>query len=355
MKTDFTVQEHVPLADKTTLKIGGAARFFVEAKDRTEVVEAVRFAEEKRLEIFILGGGSNVLIADEGFPGLVLHINLKGIGLGDKIDESVRVTAQAGEDWDEFVKFCVVEDLAGIETLSGIPGCVGGTPVQNVGAYGQEVSETISSVDVFDRRLKRFDVLLNAQCNFRYRTSIFNTTEKNRYIVLAVTYDLTPGGEPKIVYADLKKYFGGRKPTLPEARRAVIEIRRAKSMVIDEHDPNSRSAGSFFKNPIVSGAEFAEISENARSAKIESVPHYLMDDASVKIPAAWLIENAGFHKGFRRGKAGLSTRHTLAVVNLGGAAARDILDLKEEIQKTVKSVFGVTLETEPVFVGFGRK
>lgn len=352
MNSNFTIQENVSLADKTTLKIGGEARFFVEAKSENDVVEAVRFAEENSLDIFILGGGSNVLIADEGFKGLVLQIGLKGISTFREPDGTVYVTASAGEDWDEFVAFCVGENLAGVECLSGIPGFTGGTPVQNVGAYGQEVSSTIVSVRVFDRTTNRFADLLNWQCGFAYRTSIFNTTEKNRYIVLAVTYALKPGGEPEIVYADLKKHFGGRKPTLDEARRAVIEIRAAKSMVIDERDPNSKSAGSFFKNPIVSNEKFREITEKAESFGVKDVPHFKVDETSVKIPAAWLIEQSGFGKGYKRGNVGLSTRHTLAVVNLGGARASEVVEFKREIQSKVKEKFGVELLPEPVFVGF---
>ncbi|HEY0429232.1 MAG TPA: UDP-N-acetylmuramate dehydrogenase [Pyrinomonadaceae bacterium] len=352
MKSRFTIQENVSLAEKTTLKIGGAARFFIEAKSESDVADALRFAEENDLNIFILGGGSNVLIADEGFNGLVLQIALKGISTFEQPNEIIRVTAQAGEDWDEFVRFCVAENLAGIECLSGIPGFVGGTPVQNVGAYGQEVSETIASVRVFDRKTKNFVDLSNSQCHFAYRTSIFNTSEKNRYIVLAVTYELTSGGAPKIVYADLKKYFGEHAPDLAETRRVIIEIRAAKSMVIDERDPNSKSAGSFFKNPIVSNEKFAEILEKAQKSKIENVPGYKVDDRSVKVPAAWLIENSGFQKGYKKGNAGLSTRHTLAVVNLGSASAGEILALKEEIQAKVKNIFDVRLETEPIFVGF---
>lgn len=346
MNFDITIRENVPLAEKTTLGIGGEARFFVEAKSENDVAEAVRFAGETNLEIFILGGGSNVVIADKGFDGLVLQISLKGISTGARTNETL-ITARAGEDWDEFVAFCVCENLAGIECLSGIPGFVGGTPVQNVGAYGQEVSETLRSVRVFDRVQKSFADLLNAECGFSYRKSIFNTTEKNRYIVLAVTYALEKNGEPKIVYADLLKYFAEKKPTLKETRDAVIEIRAAKSMVIRESDPNRRSVGSFFKNPVVSNEKFKEVVEEFANA-----PSYKMSDESVKIPAAWLIEQSGFYKGYKKGNAGISTKHTLAIVNLGGASAAEILALKEEIQTGVNERFEILLETEPIFVGF---
>ncbi|MDQ3089142.1 MAG: UDP-N-acetylmuramate dehydrogenase [Acidobacteriota bacterium] len=343
-----TIQENVPLAELTTFKIGGKARFFVRAKSETEIIEALEFAEQNSLDIFILGGGSNILIADEGFDGLVLQIALKGISTFAEKDGTIYVTANAGEDWDEFVKICVEKNLAGIECLSGIPGFVGGTPVQNVGAYGQEVSETIVSVRCFDRRAKEIKELTNAECGFAYRTSVFNTTRKNQYIVLAVTYALELNGEAKIVYADLKNYFGDKKPTLAETRNAVLKIRSAKSMVIDAADINTKSAGSFFKNPIVSKEKFAEMC----ALFGDKIPSYAVDGETVKIPAAWLIEESGFQKGYVKGNVGLSTRHTLAIVNLGSAAAKDVLALKAEIQARVKKQFSVELKPEPIFVGF---
>ncbi len=348
-----TIQENVPLAEFTTFKIGGKARFFVRAASETEIIEALEFAEQNSLEVFILGGGSNILIADEGFNGLVLHITLKGILYEAQVKGTaarknlVFVTAKAGEDWDEFVALCVEKNLAGIECLSGIPGFVGGTPVQNVGAYGQEVSETIISVRCFDRKTKEIKELTNIECGFAYRTSIFNTTEKNHYIVLAVTYALKLNGEPKIVYADLKNHFGDKKPTLTETRNAVLKIRSAKSMVINDNDINSRSAGSFFKNPIVSKEKFAEMCAKSGDA----IPNYAVNADTLKIPAAWLIEKSGFQKGFVKGNVGLSTKHTLAIVNFGDAAAVDVLALKEEIQRRVKKQFGVELKPEPIFVG----
>lgn len=348
----FEIQQNVDLAEYTTFKIGGKARYFVEARDETEVFRAVEFAEENALDIFILGGGSNVLIADEGFDGLVVKIALKGITVSAQNEETVLVIAGAGEDWDELVAFCVCENLQGFECLSGIPGLSGGTPVQNVGAYGQEISETIVSVRCFDRRTKKVVELDNTECGFAYRTSIFNTTEKKRYIVLAVTYKLKPGGEPKIAYRDLQNFFGEKKPSLQETREAVLQIRLAKSMVIDKNDINSRSAGSFFKNPVLCREEFARLEKIAKNLKIENVPHFTVDEEFVKIPAAWLIEKAGFYKGFKRGKAGLSTNHTLAIVNRRNATAREILDLKTEIQNKVIERFNIELRPEPVLVGF---
>lgn len=354
------ILENVSLAPFTTLKIGGPARFFVKAETEEKIVEAFGHASKTGLDLFVLGGGSNILVSDSGFNGLVVQVALKGIDVNEqpprprsastiplKGGEQVRITAQAGEDWDGFVEFCVDNDLAGVECLSGIPGTVGGTPVQNVGAYGQEVSETILSVRCFDRQKKTIVDLTNSDCGFSYRTSIFNSTERERYIVLAVTYALKKGGGPKIAYKDIREYFAGRNPTLHETRDAVLQIRRAKSMVIDVHDPNSRSAGSFFKNPIVPLQKLGEI-----SGKYGNVPHFPIDESSVKIPAAWLIEWAGFQKGFRLGNAGISTNHSLALVNFGGATADGIIALKELIQAGVEKKFGISLLPEPIFVGF---
>jgi UDP-N-acetylmuramate dehydrogenase len=346
------VQENVPLAPLTTLGIGGGARFFVRAVSEQQVVEAFDFAAANDLSVFVLGGGSNVLISDHGFDGLALQIGLKGIEKFREKDGIVYVTAGAGEDWDEFVRSCVADDLQGIECLSGIPGFVGGTPVQNVGAYGQEVSETMVSVRVFDRAAREIVTLANADCNFTYRTSIFNTTENGRYVVLSVTYALKFNGVPKIVYKDLKETFGEKTPSLAETREAVLRIRRAKSMVIDESDPNSRSAGSFFKNPIVSLEAFERVQKVSDVLGFGPVPSYRAGEEKVKIPAAWLIERAGFSKGYKKGNAGLSANHTLALINLGQAAASDILALKDEIEAGVQRAFSISLKTEPIFVGF---
>ena len=347
----FAIQENVSLAEFTTLKIGGDARFFVSAKSETEIIETVQFARKRNLQIFILGGGSNVLIADAGFDGLVLHIATKGISLASRKNEIVSVTAQAGEDWDNFVAFCVKENLQGIECLSGIPGLIGGTPVQNVGAYGQEVSETIVAVRCLERKSGKIVEMTNADCRFAYRASVFNTVEKDRFIVLAVTFALRFGGEPKIVYRDLLNFFGGKKPNLSETRNAVLKIRAEKSMVIDASDPNSRSAGSFFKNPVITKERFADVRERAGQQGIESVPFFTIDENHLKVPAAWLIEQSGFGKGFGFGRVGLSTKHTLAIINQGDATAADVLALKENIQVKVKEIFGIDLLPEPVFVG----
>lgn len=328
------------------MKIGGNARYFVKASSESEVVEALEFAASHELDVFVLGGGSNILIADKGFDGLVLQIGLQGIEtIVD--DECVLVTGQAGEDWDQFVVFCVNNALAGVECLSGIPGFVGGTPVQNVGAYGQEVSESIISVRCLDRKTLDVINLSNAECGFSYRKSIFNSTKTGRYIVFAVTFSLKKNGVPKIIYKDILDRLTEQNLSLSEVRETVLDIRRSKSMVIDRADPNSKSAGSFFKNPIVSLEKF-----NSINSFFPDIPNYPVTSNSIKLPAAWLIENAGFQKGFTRNNVGLSTKHTLALINRGNATAAEIIALKDEIQTKVNERFGIELQPEPIFVGF---
>lgn len=353
---ELKIQENICLAPLTTLEVGGAARYFVEAATETEVADALRFAETNNRNVFILGGGSNLLVGDNGFDGLVLKLNLTGIEFRPN-NTNVSVTAGAGENWDEFVKICVERNLAGVECLSGIPGTIGATPVQNVGAYGQEVAETIGSVRVLDRQTKEIKNLTNSECKFAYRTSIFNTTDKNQFIILSVTFNLTPGGKPNLRYADLQKYFAGSEtePTLADARAAVLTIRAAKSMVISASDENRRSAGSFFKNPVVNQETFNKIEAAARKlnliAQNQNVPHYPTKNGDVKIPAAWLIEKSGFTKGYAAGNVGLSTNHTLAIINRGNATAAEIIGFVEEIQTKVRATFAVELQPEPIWLG----
>lgn len=346
MQLPDDLRENVPLAPLTTFKIGGSARYFVYGKGREQIKEALDFAAANGLPALILGGGSNVLVSDAGFSGVVVQVAIRGIVQRPLDTGRVRVSAEAGENWDDLVRYCVDNDLAGVECLSGIPGLVGGTPVQNVGAYGQEVAETIVSVDCLDRQTGSFVTLSNTECEFTYRRSIFNSTERGRYVVTGATFDLIPGGKPKLAYRDLIEHFNGMPASLAEVREAVLAIRRSKSMVIDPLDPNSRSAGSFFKNPIVDKEKL----EDLRMA-FEQIPSFEYG-SKFKVPAAWLIENAGFTKGFALGEAGISASHTLALINLGNATAAEIVALKELIQRGVKEKFGVMLEPEPVFVGF---
>ena len=338
-------REKVPLASFTTFKIGGPARWFAEASNEDEILEAVRFARGRELPLFILGGGSNLLVSDDGFPGLVLHVANTGI---DQQEDTFRVAA--GEDWDRFVFHAVAKNYAGIECLAGIPGTVGGTPVQNVGAYGQEVSETIAAVRVLDLATLGFEEMSPQACRFAYRRSIFNWSERGRYIVTRVDYALRKDGEPRIAYADLKKHFAGAaSPSLAEASAAVRSIRHQKGMLIVADDPDCRSAGSFFKNPVISASRYAAIAAQYDG----KVPHYAASDGEIKLPAAWLLDQAGFHKGYTFGQAGISSRHTLALVNKGQAKAADILALRDRIVAEVEAKFGIRLEPEPVIVGLG--
>lgn len=348
----MVITENVPLAPLTTLKVGGPARFFVEANMISEVSEAVEFSRSRNLPLFILGGGSNVVISDSGWPGLVLKIGVTGINHRHGHDEVV-FEAGAGEDWDKFVALVVAHNCAGIECLSGIPGSVGGTPVQNVGAYGQEVSQTIESVLALDLRDGQLHELCKEACGFSYRTSTFNTTERGRYIILQVNYVLHHGGDGYIAYADLKKYFAGWsvKPTLADVRDAVRKIRNGKGMLLTPGDEDCRSVGSFFKNPILSEDQYQAVKARA-SAKHLQLPSYPALDAQKKVSAAWLVEHSGFSRGYGYGQVGISRKHALAIVNRGKATASEILALKDDIQQRIEDIWGIALEPEPVFVGF---
>ncbi|HEV2134723.1 MAG TPA: UDP-N-acetylmuramate dehydrogenase [Terracidiphilus sp.] len=343
-------KENEPLASLTTLGVGGPARWFSEAASEADVADAAAWAQDQGLPLFVLGGGSNLLIADAGFHGLVLHISLRGIAAEDAGRERVYQVA-AGEDWDAFATRAVGENCAGIECLAGIPGTVGGTPVQNVGAYGQEVASVIERVRAFDLERSEFVELSAAECGFSYRRSRFNSEDRGRFVVTRVDYRLKPGGTPTIAYPDLQRAFVERsvagEPSLAEVADAVRRIRRTKGMLIVEGDPDCRSAGSFFKNPVISAEQFRKIGE--RGATPASFPAGL---GMVKVPAAWLVEQAGFSKGYASGAAGISSRHTLALVNRGGATAAEILGLAQQISARVVAQFDIRLEMEPVMLGF---
>ena len=357
----MTIQENVPLVPLTTLQVGGAARYFAELKREDEVREATQFAKTRDLPLFVLGGGSNLVVADSGWPGLVLRIAIGGITTPtthDTTGNAVLFSVGAGVNWDDFVAQAVVQNCAGVECLSGIPGSVGGTPVQNVGAYGQEVADTIESVRAFDLKQDRVVVLPKPACEFRYRTSIFNSSERGRYIILRVNYRLKRGGAPSLHYADLQKHFAEnaaqRKtpPSLADVREAVRAIRRSKGMLIVPGDEDCRSAGSFFKNPVLSEEQFRDLAERAQSKGLE-IPSYPALDKQRKVSAAWLVEHSGFSKGYAAGAAGISHKHALALINRGDAHASDIVELKDKIQHAVQETWGILLDPEPVFVGFG--
>lgn len=335
----------VRLAPYTTLGLGGPARAFAAAGSAEEIVELVAEADRSGEPVLVLGGGSNLVVADDGFDGLVVHVASRGIEIdGD------RVTAQAGEDWDTLVALATAEGRSGVECLSGIPGLVGSTPIQNVGAYGQDVSQTVTGVRVYDRGTGEVRDLAAGECGFAYRHSAFKE-EPGRYVVLAVTYELagdTMSGP--IAYRELAARLGvalgGRVP-LARAREAVLELRRGKGMVLDGADPDTRSAGSFFTNPVLTARQAAEL-----ELRVPGFPRWDMPGGALKVPAAWLIENAGFPKGYRRGPARISTKHTLAMTNPElSATTADLLDLAREVRDGVWEKFGVTLVNEPVMVG----
>src|SRR4051794_21546431 len=341
------------LSDLTTLRLGGPARRIVEARDERAVVDAVAGADERDEPLLVLAGGSNVVVADEGFPGTVVRMLTAGVE--DRGDGALHV--KAGEPWDPFVERCVTRELAGIECLSGIPGSVGATPIQNVGAYGQEVSGTITAVRVYDRRTHGVEELAPADCGFSYRSSAFKRTP-GRWVVLAVTYalDRQPESRP-IRYPELARELGvdlGETAPLRDVRDAVLRLRRRKGMVLNPADPDSVSAGSFFTNPILDAAEFARLEERVRERLGPDArpPAFPEADGRVKTSAAWLVERAGFARGHGSpGPIAVSGKHTLALTNRGGGTAAQLLALAREIAAGVRREVGVELVPEPVLVG----
>jgi len=350
------------LRDHTTLRVGGPARRWVEARTTDELVDAVRAADAAGEPLLVLSGGSNVLVADEGFAGTVVHVATKGVeaegsfceydidseGAGDDPAAcgGYLVTVAAGEPWDDFVAWAVAGELVGIEALSGIPGAVGSTPIQNVGAYGQEVAQTIWSVRTWDRVANAYRTFANADCRFAYRHSRFKA-EPGRHVVLTVTFQLLQGPmSAPVRYGELARRLGvepgGRAP-LGAVREAVLALRRGKGMVLDPADPDTGSAGSFFTNPILDA--------DAAAALPPDAPRYPTGDGRVKSSAAWLIEHAGFGRGYGTPPATLSTKHTLALTNRGGATASDLVALARTVRDGVRTRFGVTLVPEPVLVG----
>lgn len=348
-----------PLGHHTTIGVGGPARYFAVVSSPEQLLYAVRWAHEREVPVFVLGGGSNVLISDEGFPGLVVHIGLRGWQVVEEGDY-VLLAVASGERWDYVVELAVSRHWAGIECLSGIPGQVGATPIQNVGAYGQQVSETIAEVKAIDLQSGETVVIPGSECEFGYRTSRFRTRDAGRFFITHVTFKLVPGGPPTVRYPELAAYLKEQNISNPDpaqVRGAVRAIRARKSMLVDPNDPNSRSCGSFFVNPVVSQEQFNELVAIVRRKGLvgrdELPPHYGGKEG-IKLSAAWLIESAGFRRGTRLGPAALSQKHALAIVNMGGAKARDIIALADLIRLRVFEQFGLVLEPEPVFVGFEK-
>jgi UDP-N-acetylmuramate dehydrogenase len=362
--------------------VGGPARFFAEATGEADVVEAHRFAAARGVPLFVLGGGSNLLVADRGLDALVVRVRVRGVAVELPDAGRAIVRAGAGERWDDVVARAVAEGWAGVECLSGIPGDVGATPIQNVGAYGQEVAETIVEVRAVDRTTGAAVVLAGADCGFGYRDSRFKRGWRGRHVITGVAFGLRPGAPPALRYPELVRALAagsgaasapaagaasapapaagaasdGPAPSLAEVRDAVIALRRAKSMALDPGDENARSAGSFFTNPTLDAAALEAARARIEAANVlghgERFPQYPAGGGRVKLSAAWLIERAGFAKGTRHGAAGISTRHTLALVNRGGATAAELLGLARRVRQGVLDRFGVALTPEPDLVGF---
>ncbi|WP_313405642.1 UDP-N-acetylmuramate dehydrogenase [Aeromicrobium sp.] len=338
------------LSEVTTLRLGGPARTVVEATTEAELIDAVRSADEAGEPLLLVGGGSNLVVADAGFEGTVVLIRTRGIDVSADACSGAMVTVAAGENWDEFVAYAVERDWEGLEALSGIPGSVGATPIQNVGAYGQEVADTIVSVRTWDRHEKRVRTIMFTDLGFGYRHSRFKQ-EPGRFVVLTVAFQLrfAAGLGAPVRYAELARHLGvevGERAPLDQVRRTVLELRRGKGMVLDPQDHDTWSAGSFFTNPI--------LGEEAAAALPADAPRFGQPDGSVKTSAAWLIDHAGFAKGHRRGQVGLSDKHVLALTNRGEGTTAELLDLAREVRDEVERTFGVRLVNEPVIVGDAR-
>ena len=333
-----------PLAPFTTIRLGGKARFFGKASSFEDIRSALNFVREQKLPIHFFAGGSNTVFADDGFPGVVIKIDLKGTSY--RLDDSkLLLTAQAGEDWDSFVEYAVGQGWAGLESLSGIPGSVGATPIQNVGAYGSSVSEVVAKVSAYDTETNEVVDINNQNCGFGYRTSRFKAEDAGRYIILSVTFALVPGGQPVVKYPDLSTEIDSSTNITPQAvRDAVLKIRARKGMAASQ-TKTINSCGSFFTNPIISREDF----ERLQALQSELVPSFPEPDNRMKIPAGWLIERAGFKKGDRRQGVGISPHHILALVNYTGTT-HQLLSLAEEIQDKVQRKFGIQLSLEPVLV-----
>lgn len=337
------------LSQYTTLEVGGEARQVGSARTTAEALTLVRQAQERGWPWFVLGGGSNMLVADEGFPGLVLQWEDDELSVLHETAAEIVLRVGGGMVWDRLVERTVAEGWAGLECLSGIPGRVGAAPIQNIGAYGQEVAETIRACWVLDWESGAETRVPAEECAFSYRMSRFKGEWKGRHLVTAVEFALRPGGAPTLRYKELQQKIGNPEPPLTQVRETVLRIRRSKSMVWDKADPNHRSAGSFFVNPIVPAEQAAELQGGH-----PGMPSWSVSGDQTKLSAAWLIENAGFPKGWGIGPAGLSSNHVLAVINRGGARAGDLVQVARTVRQGVKEHFGVTLHPEPEFLGFSQ-
>ncbi|MDA1183216.1 MAG: UDP-N-acetylmuramate dehydrogenase [Acidobacteria bacterium] len=338
------------MAPLTSLHVGGPARWFAQAATTEDVAAACRWCADADVPLCVLGGGTNMVVADRGADALVLQVAIRGVDFGPR-GSSTSLRLGAGEPWDDAVSAAVSRDLAGLECLSGIPGSAGGTPVQNVGAYGQDVAQTIVGVTAFDRASGEIVMLNASDCQFGYRTSRFKSKDQGRFIVCEVLFELRVG-PPTVTYPDVADHLAQSKvatPVLQDVRNAVLAIRKGKGMVIDPEDPDTRSVGSFFLNPVVDSARHAELGQVVEG----TAPGFVLPTGQVKVPAAWLIEQSGFGRGYQAGAVGLSAKHPLAIVNRGAGTAREIVALARTIKQRVIDRFGIWLRAEPVFVGFG--
>lgn len=347
----ITIRENTPLRELTTFKIGGLARYFTEITCEDEVFEALAFARERKLDLFIIGGGSNILISDTGFPGLVVSNKIKGLDSLRKGD-SIIMAAGAGHDWDAFTRFCTEHEWQGVECLSGIPGTVGAAPVQNIGAYGQSADDVVEEVRAVNIETGSPMVFSNLECGFGYRTSIFNTVASWQYVITGVTFRLAVTGCPDITHPDLKKHFSAAAAVTPsQIREAVLSIRNSKGLLVLDGYERLNSAGSFFKNPVVSSGVFENIKQIIHDTGACSDWYWPRNSEEIKISAACLIQTAGFTRGFRRGDVGISPRHTLAIVNHGDATAGEVIAFAREIQECVRDKFGIVLQPEVQRIG----
>lgn len=349
------IEENIPLGDFTTFGIGGSARYFISVTGEEQLGKAAAFARETGLPLFVLGGGSNILISDKGFPGLVIRNRIPGFE-HRRSGGHVYVTAGAGEDWDGIVRRCVEQGWQGLEGLSGVPGTAGAAPVQNIGAYGQSAGSSITGVRALDTQTGSMVSFSAGECEFGYRGSIFNSAAAGRYIISSVTFRLVIGGIPSITYHDLNRYLHGiTDPTPAKVREAVLDIRNAKGLLIMEGRESFRSAGSFFKNPVIPGELFEQVEREVANAGGCEHWAWPLDDETVKVSAACLIRRAGYERGYRRGSVGLSPRHTLIIVNNRDAKADDVIAFARELRDRVLEKFNVALRPEVQLVGFGTE
>src|SRR5208283_1898817 len=347
----LTIKENYPLRALTTFKIGGAARYFAEVSHEHDVFEALELAKSLTLDIFTLGSGSNLLISDEGFAGLVIHNRIRGLA-SRRSGDSVIVTANAGLEWDTFTKFCTEHNLQGVECLSGIPGTVGAAPVQNIGAYGQSAENVVEEVRAIDINTGAPVILDKQECGFGYRKSIFNTTAAGRYIITAVVFRLASSVCAHVAHRDLKRYFSSKGSITPaQVREAVLEIRNSKGLLVLDGYERLNSAGSFFKNPVVSHDLFKCVDKTVHDMGGCENWYWPQTSGEVKISAACLIQTAGFIRGYRSGNVGISPWHTLALINYGNATAREVITFARQIQEQVREKFGITLKPEVQYIG----